>query len=583
MSHGTLTLSTDRKQFMVTAQPHVMIRIKQCFPRINKSSFGEVCIFRTDEVCRDLEWFILRFQLDTDRKTLSALREGSDAHKSLQSDLQKFLLSEHVPMEFGLAEPLRDYQSRAVEIQLRKGSLLLCDQLGLGKSVTALGSLAAQGTLPALIVCQTHLTLQWQRYVNRFLPSAKTHIIKTGHHYDLPQADVFIITYAKLSGWGDVFCRPFFKSIIFDEIQELRHSNTQKYRASEAIGAVCRYRWGLSATPIYNYGSEIFSVMEQLSPSALGERHEFSREWCISNGKHLLIKEPKAFGAYLLDNFLMLRRTRRDVGMELPEVERVVQTIPYTAAALDEIKNVATELAHIVLKGSFHESGEAARQFDLRLRQATGIAKAPFVAEFVRMLIEDGQQVLLMGWHREVYDVWLERLKIFNPVMYTGSESPSQKEKAKVAFESGESKVMLMSLRAGSGLDGLQLACNTIVFGELDWSPGVHEQNIGRLNRDGLLKGVSAFFLVADGGSDPVVAEVVGLKKAQIVGMLDPQGQDNVMEMQTDMGRVKKMAAEYLSRHKDDREYVRGDGTSLRVIEGEGAARDPDALSSLEG
>jgi superfamily II DNA or RNA helicase len=306
---------------------------------------------------------------------------------------------------------------------------------------------------------------------------------------------------------------------------------------------------GLSATPIYNFGGEIFNIMEVLSPGKLGARHEFIREWCsyYGNDKYLL-REPDAFGKYLRENFLMIRRTRPEVGMELPPVERVVQTIPYEASVIDAIADVATELAHLILKGSFLESGQAARELDLKLRQATGIAKAPFVAEFVKMLVQDGQPVVLFGWHRAVYDVWLEKLSEFNPVLFTGSETPNQKQASKEAFQRGDTKVMIMSLRSGQGVDGLQAGCNTAVFGELDWSPGIHEQCIGRLNRDGASGNVSAFFLVSDAGSDPLMAEILGLKTAQLVAMVDPDKKDNLSTLQTDADRIKRMARDWLAR-----------------------------------
>jgi hypothetical protein len=71
-----------------------------------------------------------------------------------------------------------------------------------------------------------------------------------------------------------------------------------------------------------------------------------------------------------------------------------------------------------------------------------------------------------------------------------------------------------MSLRSGAGLDGLQKRCSTMVFGELDWSPGVHHQCIGRLDREGQEQPVTAMFLVCDDGSDPPMMEVLGLKAA---------------------------------------------------------------------
>lgn len=596
-TYGRLTFHDVGRNgaWTIKADPHVMIRLKNFFPRIKKTEFGTAGLQNNDEVCREIEWFMVRYPFEMDMRAQMALSGGSRRYQNLQLELEKVLTTEFTPREFIMAKPLRDYQARSVEVYLRAGALLVADQLGLGKSVTAIGSLTVPGTLPALVVCQTHLTRQWQRYFAMFVPGMKTHIIKTGINYALPKCEVYIISYHKLAAWADQFIHDCFKSIIFDEIQELRHSGTRKWDSAKAIRESCQYAMGLSATPIYNYGGEMFNVMEVLKPGALGDYYEFSREWCDWDNKKSIIKDPVAFGCYLRENFLMLRHTRAEVGMELPEMERIMQEIPYSVQALDEIKNVATELAHIILKGSFTERGEAAREFDIKLRQATGIAKAAYVAEYVKMLIEEGEPVLLFGWHRAVYDVWLERLKEFNPVFYTGTESPKKKDDNLQIFARGESKVMIMSLRAGSGTDGFQVGCNTCVFGELDWSPGVHEQCIGRLNRDGVKAGVRSFFLVADGGSDPAVAEVLGLKTAQVKGMVDPQSRENPIAGQTDMGRVKRMAQEYLNRHKGDKEYnelptpipkspasyVMADGKSLSVIEGATPARDPDMLSPV--
>lgn len=574
-----------RSHWQITAAPHVMIRLKHVFPRIDKNRFGTVTIESNQEICRDLEWFISRYSLELDSRAAYALKLGADGYRKRQADLEAIMLPDNQPLEFVLAEPLREYQARAVTLYVRSGSLLVADQVGLGKTVTAIGSFTQPQLLPVLVVCQTHLTSQWQNdFLDRFLPDAMTHVIKSAKPYDLPRASVYIISYHKLAGWAEVL-RHFVKSIVFDEVQELRHADTGKYRAAQAIREKCSHALGLSATPIYNYGGEMFNVIEILSPGKLGNWSEFMREWCQSRyGGKPIIQDPAAFGDYLRDNHLMIRRTRKDVGMELPDIERVVQTIPYAPEVLDEIKNIATELAKIILQGSFEESGQAAREFDLRLRQATGIAKAAFVAEFVKMLVEDGQQVLLFGWHRAVYDIWMEQLRLFQPVLYTGSESPQQKNASLEKFKRKWAKVMIMSLRSGSGVDGLQHTCSTAVFGELDWSPGVHEQCIGRLNRDGTLGGVTSFFLVADGGSDPVVAEVLGLKTEQMRGVVDPQQRENVVEAQVDMGRVKRMASAYLERRHGQKEYVRvkpeGGVQTFSVIESD-AIEEGTVISDL--
>jgi SNF2 family DNA or RNA helicase len=176
---------------------------------------------------------------------------------------------------------------------------------------------------------------------------------------------------------------------------------------------------------------------------------------------------------------------------------------------------------------------------------ATGVAKAKAVAEYVKILLENDEPVLLAGWHRDCYAIWLKELAAYAPVMYTGSESPNQKEQSKEAFIAGKSKLMIISLRSGVGLDGLQVACSTVVFGELDWSPKVHDQVIGRVNRDGQDKPVTGIFLVCDGGSDPPMVDLLGLKAEQADGINDPFAPTGVVT-EGDESRIQEMARRFL-------------------------------------
>lgn len=133
----------------------------------------------------------------------------------------------------------------------------------------------------------------------------------------------------------------------------------------------------------------------------------------------------------------------------------------------------------------------------------------------------------------------------FPPVMYTGTESAAAKEVSRKAFVEGDAKVLLMSLRAGAGLDGLQHACRTVVIAELDWSPAVHHQSIGRVHRDGQPDPVVAYFLVADHGADPIIVDVLGLKREQIDGVIDPNA-ELVERLEVDGDRIKRLAEAYL-------------------------------------
>ncbi len=191
-----------------------------------------------------------------------------------------------------------------------------------------------------------------------------------------------------------------------------------------------------------------------------------------------------------------------------------------------------------------NERGQAARELDLRLRQATGIAKAANVAKFVRMLVESGETVILSGWHRDVYEIWQKELGDLGLVMYTGSESPVQKAKNKQDFIDGKAKILVLSHRSGAGLDDIQHVCSTVVIGELAWSKELHEQIIGRVDRDGQLRPVMAFIMTSLYGSDPVMMDILGIKHSQQRGVLDPGRR--VVKVNNDRSRMAELARSFL-------------------------------------
>jgi len=556
----------------VDCERHVRNRLKRVFPAVNQFATGAVQVSDTPENCRELLWFMERYPMKV--ADAKYLKQQAKLHEAMEVKVNQLLHSATLAAEFELALPPREYQRVAATLCETTGGLLLGDKVGLGKSVTAMCPMTRPANLPTLVVTLPHLQQQWQEYLAKFAPGLKTHILKTGTPYDLakpPKArkgqpqqearfpDVIICNYHKLHGWADALAGVV-RYVVFDEVQELRHNDSLKYVAAVEIAREAQLRMGLSATPIHNYGAEFYNVVDALRPGVLGTREEFYREWCQDE----LLKDPKAFGDYLRREGLMLVRTRKDVGRELPPVNRFVQPVDIDMNALNQVQGAAADLARTILKANQsyrNEKFQASGQFDMLLRQATGIAKAVHVANFVKMLLDTEEKVVLFGWHHEVYRIWMEQLKEFKPVMFTGQETSKQKEESKKAFIHGDSRVFIASVRAGAGVDGLQEVCRTAVIGELDWSPSVHEQNIGRLDRDpesgdlDELGPVFAYFMVAEEGSDPVVSDILGLKRAQLDGVRNAE-EDLVQALQIDPDHVKKLAERYL---KNLGESVRAD------------------------
>ena len=535
-TYGKVLVKEGKWRF-VELEPHVAIKLKQIFPRIPKSaSAPDITIDDTPENGRELDWFLLRYPLQLTADDLSHLTAQKSKHVKKLEDLEAFLAPDYTPRQLPLKIPLRAYQAQAVDIYLRNKVLLNGDAIGLGKTAQAIGSLTEPSTLPALIVVQTHLPKQWQFEVERF-SDLKVHLINGTKPYNLPPADVYIMKYSCLAGWVDTFQTGIFKSVIYDEVQELRRSESAKYQAAKTLSKSVQYALGLSATPIYNFGDEIYNILHMLKEDCLGAWSDFSREWCGFNNT---IKNPKALGTYLRENFLFLRRTREDVGRALPPVNKIVYTVDYDEEAVSSVEDTARALAIRATTGTFIERGQAARELDIMIRHMTGVSKAKSVAAYVRVLLESGEPILLAGWHRDVYDIWLEALKDYNPVMYTGSESPAEKERAKQDFIEGKSNLMIISLRSGIGLNGLQHRSSVVVFGELDWSPQIHNQVIGRLDREGQETPVTAIYLVSESGSDPLMVNLNGLKASEAHSIIDPN--ESLATSHSDESRIRMLA-----------------------------------------
>ena len=571
-TYGTVKYDAERREWVIECEAQVTLRLKRWFGKISERSFGQHRLSDTVDNARDLEVFLIRYPLRMAGPVEARVRSLADQHRERASVAQKLMHGRGKMKPVKLALPLREYQLTAVEMIRAMKGLLLTDELGLGKTAVAIGLLSHKDALPALVVTPTSLPPQWVSELGRFAPGLHVHTLKKGSPYDLevglrgakvPKPDVIVSNYEKLAGWAETLA-PYIRSVTFDEVQALRLPGSKKYAAALHLRENTAYRLGMSGTPIHNKGDEIHAVMEILRPGELGTRAEFLRERCgkVNMRGQASVTDPKALGEHMREEGMMLRRTRIEVGRQLPKLTRVPHVINADLAALEKVSSECRELALFILgRGKKPEhllkpkEGEpprsvnaqflASEELSWRLRQATGLAKAPFVADFVRLLVEGGERVLLYGWHREVYRIWQERLKDLGQVLYTGSESVPQKVQAQKDFVEGRSKVLIMSLRAGVGLDGLQGICRTVVFGELDWSYGVHEQCEGRVHRDGQKEPVFAYYLNAEVGSDPAVLDALGIKRGQLEGIRDPNA-DLVQKLQIDPDHIKKLAEAYL-------------------------------------
>ncbi len=534
--YGTLSYNQRRKHWVIKGEACVTEMAKRLFPSAAGARRGEAHFVAHRRVIGDVNWLMLRYPLAVAPRDQARWRDAlfSAQEYARQRERARTAPTLIEPPADAFEGTLRPFQQAGLSFLMMTPRALLADEMGLGKTVQALACVALLQSFPVMIVVPPHLTRNWQAETARFLRRdgrpPRVHVLKGLTPYPLPDADVYIMHYLLLRGWKQALKEYDFQAIIFDEIQELRHAGTEKYSAASLLAENCERVIGLSGTPIYNHGGEIWNVVNILDYHFLGDWESFTREWCSGYGNNIVLK-PEQLGEHLRREGLMIRRTKQEVLPELPEKRRLVQEIDADDAVFQRLMRPVREKLSLWRSGDAMTASERALledQISQGARQATGIAKAPYVCQFVRALLEAGEKVLLFAHHHAVMDIFRDELKAFRPAFITGRETGAQKESAVDRFMTGKTDLCCISLRAASGLNLQRATC--VVFGELDWSPAVHSQAEDRAHRIGQTDSLLCYYLVSPRGSDADMQEALGLKVSQFVALMGdaPESPDHV-------------------------------------------------------
>jgi SNF2 family DNA or RNA helicase len=435
---------------------------------------------------------------------------------------------------------LLNFQKEGLDFLLKSsGNALLADEMGLGKTVQTLSYVTTEKqTFPVLVIAPLVTLNNWEREISKFVKkksrngrilegeSPTTTIIRTGKLHELPKTDFYIINYELLYKRLPDLSKLNIKTLVCDEVHNLRSKTTQKYKAVKKLAALqsISYRIGLSGTPIYNRGSEIWPIVDILKPGLLGSFKEFCEYFCYVNekGKAIVLENKRASLRNELQKHVMLRRKKSDVLKELKDKVRYKEVIDAdTDYYLEELDKIWAKLEE-EQKGAetaFKKSASYQRAIQSE-RQVAGIAKLPHVINFVKNIMEIEESVVVFCHHKVIHKLLHERLGEFSPVSIIGGQADTLRQDQIDKFQRGESKLMIAGIRAGNV--GINLTrAKYVIFAELDWSPAIHRQAEDRLHRIGQKNTVFAYYLIGNGTLDDHVASILVDKSYEIDAIMD--------------------------------------------------------------
>lgn len=431
-----------------------------------------------------------------------------------------------------------EHQLRTVRTVLRRlrGRALLCDEVGLGKTIEArmilLELLVRKLVRRVLVLVPPSLVEQWQAEMR-----GKFGVELTPH--DDPAfkgqgagawraVDRIVASYhtAKREPHRSAILAEEWDLVVVDEAHHLRNRGTHLFRF--AAGLRKKFILLLTATPLQNDLEDLYNLVTLLNPGLLGTARSFGRDFVDQRDAlapknlgrlHDALAEVMVRNRRAIAAVRFTRRLARTVRVApLPaerdlyaEVARFVRT--GLRAAPDR---PLTRMGLLTLKKAMGSSSRAAAATLARLAEGERVAAAERAAlerlaasarrqtdsakvGALRQVLRDvPDKVVLFTQFRATQEVLREALDAMRVevALFHGGLTRLEKEAAVRAFEAGTR--VLLSTDSGSEGRNLQF-CHVLVNFDLPWNPMRIEQRIGRLSRIGQSHDVHVYNLVAAG------------------------------------------------------------------------------------
>ena len=425
---------------------------------------------------------------------------------------------------------------------------ILADEMGVGKTASALGAMEIANAYPCLVIVPPSLTTNWERECARFLPHKTTAVMGGTKVTTVPVADIVICPDSIIASWAlvkasngrwipGVLANAAWGGLVVDEAHRMKGlaepKPAKRARAAEMIAsrlAPEALSIAMSGTPILNRPKELVGsltiarVLNQITRT----KGEFLFRYCgpESNGFGTTFNGASNISELSAKlKSVMIRRLKSEV-LSLPEKVRVTTKATISDAAQRLINQAEADLQSFLRRETGDKDyglNERAHAIVLltTLRRLTGVGKVEASIEHIRSLVSKGEKVVVFAHHTEVIGRISEALRTSGTqvVEIIGSMNTRDRMASVDALQSGKAQVLVGNmLAAGVGFT-LTEACHTVTV-ELPWCPGILQQAEDRCHRIGQTRPVTSHILLAGDGS--VDDRVWGLlnDKARTIGMV---------------------------------------------------------------
>jgi SNF2 family DNA or RNA helicase len=439
---------------------------------------------------------------------------------------------------------LHAFQERVVERVLRElaPSAILADEVGLGKTIEAgliYKELALRGIVrSALILAPKALLSQWQeelaeRFAEDFVLTDEKRFrgfeVEDRVICSLPQ---FVRSFERIGArtWDLLIC---------DEAHLL--ANPAAKRRKAVADSRARWRLLLTATPIANKVTDLYSLIDLAVPGRLGTLRQFEQEYVADPGLCRRVRPERAEDLRAVAREVICRTRRAET--EIAFAPRRVQTRVIAPAPVEDalITDVTDYLRAIYRRGQASKANRGAVIREIMALQQSLSSSPRAIEQSLRRradrhpeeraillsladrcrAVESAKERLLLEALAELEDepVLLFTLRLDTAARlcevirkagrsadtYIGDLKRPEREAMVKRFNGGKLATLIATDAGAEGLN-LHERCSVIYNYDLHWNPMRIEQRIGRVHRLGQTREVSVVnFVLRDTIDDYVV------------------------------------------------------------------------------
>ena len=425
---------------------------------------------------------------------------------------------------------LRPYQQMGLNwlMQLNNSHLhgILADEMGLGKTVQIIAFLSLQNPLEKhLIVVPTSLLFNWERELEKFLPSTPLY----RHHGPnrkqlLPESGVILTSYHTLQNDSSLFKEQQWDAIILDEAQVVKNPDSQIARSLNTLKS--RFRIAMTGTVIENHSKELWAHFHFLMPGMLGDQTNFEKQLSIATVDSRYVSKIRK----MIQPFI-LRRKKEDVVKDLPPLDEfnVFVEMPPSQRTLYDQFLAATRQG--VLK-KVHAEGSGKHKMEifealLRLRQ---IACSPLLVSSLfphaeeesgklqalfmdlESIREEGKKALIFSQFSSMLHLIAKKLQEQDiPYCLLEGETKDRETQVRKFQDDPDIPFFLLTLKAG-GVGLNLIAADYVLLYDPWWHDAIDAQAISRAHRIGQTKPVIAKRYIT---IESIEEKMLTLKKAK--------------------------------------------------------------------